>query len=162
MPVFGISWHDATAYCAWRSVSEGRTIRLPSETEWDKAARGVDGRWYPWGNRFDASLANMNQSRRERSAPVAVEEFPRDVSVYGVRGMAGNVRDWTATEHTEGRGAKLRVCYVIRGGAWGTDRIRGRSAYRLWLDPFKVYDDIGFRVAADATAPDSRRRLARP
>ena len=60
MPVCGISWHDAVAYCAWRSEREGTEYRLPAEAEWEKAARGVDGRWFPWGNRFDPSLCNMN------------------------------------------------------------------------------------------------------
>ena len=63
--VSGISWHDAVAYCAWRSEREGFEVRLPTESEWEKAARGVDGRWYPWGNRFDPS----RQASGRRAAP---------------------------------------------------------------------------------------------
>ena len=80
-PAFGISWHDAVAYCAWRSARDGREYRLPSEEEWEKAARGVDGRWFPWGWRFDPSLCNMRESRQERPAPVAVDEFAGRVGV---------------------------------------------------------------------------------
>src|SRR5262249_24652586 len=121
-PVFGVSWHDAVAYCRWRTERDGREHRLPDDAEWEKAARGVDGRWYPWGTRFAHSLCNIRGSRRERAAPVPVDEFPTDVSVYGVRGMGGNMRDWTATEVIEGEGAGVRVLRVLRGGAWNVNR----------------------------------------
>jgi len=104
LPVVGISWNDVKVYCDWRSERDGRRYRLPSELEWEKAARGVDGRTYPWGLRFDPSLCNMRESLRARSAPVTVDEFPTDESIYMVRGMGGNGRDWTTTMVTEGEG----------------------------------------------------------
>ena len=150
MPVFGISWHDAVAYCGWRAAREGKEYRLPAEAEREKAARGVDGRWYPWGNRFDPSLCNMNESQRKRPAPVPVDEFPGDLSVYGVRGTAGNVRDWTATERVEGEGANARVARVVRGGAWLMYRISARCASRVWSGPMDVSELIGLRLALRA------------
>ncbi|MFC2172356.1 formylglycine-generating enzyme family protein [Acidobacteriota bacterium] len=146
LPVVGISWHDALAYCEWRS-KEGEEVRLPTETEWEKAARGVDARWFPWGKRFDPSLCNMRISRRERTSPVVIEEYPADVSVYGIRGMGGNIRDWTATEIFEGEGEMARNSRVVRGGAWGNSSIYSRSAYRYRLDSTLVIDDLGVRLA---------------
>lgn len=147
MPAFGISWYDAVAYCEWRSARDGRIYRLPSEREWEKAARGVDGRWYPWGYRFDASLANMRTSRRERTAPVAVDEFPTDVSIYGVRGTAGNVEDWTSTEVIEGMGDQGRPGRVARGGTWNGHRLRGRCSSSSHVDPTSPTGNRGFRMA---------------
>ena len=145
-PVSGVSFHDAIAYCEWRSQRDGRTFRLPSAREWEKAARGVDGRWFPWGNRFDASLCNIRESRREGPRVVSVQAFPSDVSVYGVRGMAGNMRDWTDTvaPHSAESQSALRV---VRGGAWYGGRVSARCADRFWFDPNHVYFFVGFRLA---------------
>ena len=63
LPVFGVNWHDAVAYCHWRSEQEGRVYRLPTEAEWEKAARGADARFFPWGNRFDATFSKTRDSR---------------------------------------------------------------------------------------------------
>jgi eukaryotic-like serine/threonine-protein kinase len=157
-PVFGVSWFDAMAYAEWRSSRDGRQYRLPSEVEWEKAARGVDGRWHPWGDRFDPALCNMRESRREGPGPVVVDAFPTDVSVYGVRGMAGNVRDWTSTTMAEGvvehdevaelgyrRWRDAHDTRVVRGGAWSP--LIPRVTDRYWLDPSIVLGFIGFRLA---------------
>lgn len=149
-PVFGVSWYDAVAYCEWRSRRDGRVYRLPTATEWEKAARGVDGRWFPWGNRFDASLCNIRESRPDRPALAMVEEFATDVSVYGVHGMSGNIRDWTSTESIEGEGEQQRVYRVIRGGAWYGGRVSARCADRFWFEPPHVYFFVGFRLARSA------------
>jgi serine/threonine-protein kinase len=146
LPAVGVSWHDAVRYCAWRSSREGREYRLATETEWEKAARGVDGRWFPWGNRFDPSLCNVRDSRRGRDAPVSVDECPTDVSVYGVRGMGGNVRDWTASAVSSGEGGDSRAGRVLRGGAWILSRINARCAYRGWYVPTDVRDLVSFRL----------------
>ncbi|HWN70095.1 MAG TPA: bifunctional serine/threonine-protein kinase/formylglycine-generating enzyme family protein [Haliangium sp.] len=146
-PVFGVSWYDAVAYCEWRSQRDGRTYRLPTDTEWEKAARGVDGRWFPWGNRFDASLCNMRESRQDRSALASVDEFETDRSIYGVRGMSGNIRDWTATEAREGEGDRAHGYRVVRGGAWYGGRVSARCADRFWFEPPHVYFFVGFRLA---------------
>lgn len=146
-PVFGVSWYDAMAYCEWRSQRDGRTYRLPTDTEWEKAARGVDGRWFPWGNRFDASLCNMRESRQDRSSLAPVDEFETDRSIYGVRGMSGNIRDWTATESLDGEGEGAHCYRVVRGGAWYAGRVSARCADRFWFEPPHVYFFVGFRLA---------------
>ncbi len=142
-----VSWHDAVVYCEWRSLRDGLEYRLPSEEEWEKAARGVDGRWYPWGWRFDPSLCNMRDSRKERPSPVVVVECPRDASVYGVRGLGGNIEDWTSTEDIEGTGDHRRVYRVNRGGCWDRAASYCRAACRWQLEPANVFDDRGFRLA---------------
>jgi formylglycine-generating enzyme required for sulfatase activity len=131
LPIIGISWLNAMAYCAWRSKKERRVVRLPSESEWQKAARGVDGRLFPWGNRFDPALCNMIDSRPE-PALLPVEEFPADVSVYGVRGLGGNVGDWTAPEITVPDAAlETDEPRLIAGGAWYLKDMVIRSANRF-------------------------------
>jgi serine/threonine-protein kinase len=149
-PVGAISWHDAIAYCAWRSARSGREVRLPTELEWEKSARGVDGRWFPWGNRFDPSCCNTAESRRPGEdvvVPVETMEarFPADVSPYGVRGLGGNVRDWTATP-----GGGDRESRVVRGGCWHLTRLGARCAARLLFEPPGVDAGLGFRVVVSA------------
>ena len=157
LPAFAISWNDAVAYCEWRSQQDGRQYRLPTELEWEKAARGVDGAWHPWGNRFDPCLCNMRDSREAGPGPVSIHEFPTDVSVYGVRGMGGNVRDWTCTEVNDGQGETPELGFqrwveakntrIVKGGAWSP--LRPRSADRYWLAPDLVFSFIGFRLVAE-------------
>jgi len=147
MPVIGVSYRDALAYCDWYTTPSGREVRLPTEEEWEKAARGVDGRWYPWGNAFDPSLCNMIRSRRERPWAVAVDAFPADVSVYGVRGLGGNVCDWTCTELIDGAGEGRWIRRVVRGGCWHYEARHCRTARRVRQAPDDVEGVIGFRLA---------------
>jgi serine/threonine-protein kinase len=93
-PVMLINWNSARAYAQWEAERTGLPWRLPGEFEWEKAARGVDGRTLPWGNHLDPTFTNMRDSRSDRPMPAAVDSFPVDESPYGVRGMAGNVRDF--------------------------------------------------------------------
>jgi serine/threonine-protein kinase len=140
-----VSWQDAVAFCEWRSNKDGRVYRLPTELEWEKAARGVDGRAYPWGHRFDPSLCNMSSSLEEGPSSQASERFPSDESIYGVRGTAGNVRDWTASTGP-------RDTQVVRGGAFNLPAIITRSANRFWLAPNFVLNYVGFRLACSPSA----------
>lgn len=150
-PVVAISWHDARAYCAWRSKRDGRAVRLPTEMEWEKAARGVDGRFHPWGNRFDPSLCNMQSSRRDRPTLQTVDAFASDRSPYGVLGLGGNSRDWTDTEVIEGRGeeSEPRATRVVRGGGWGVNHIYCRSASRTTMEPGNPNGMVGFRIVRE-------------
>lgn len=89
-PVVGVSWYDACAYCAWLSQVTGRTYRLPSEAEWEKAARGTDGRRYPWGNDWAENCANVNHNDT-----TPLDAYAAGVSPYGCLDLLGNVQEWT-------------------------------------------------------------------
>ncbi|HET9958469.1 MAG TPA: bifunctional serine/threonine-protein kinase/formylglycine-generating enzyme family protein [Polyangiaceae bacterium] len=149
-PVSGVSWYDAKAYAEWRSMRDGRAYRLPTAREWEKAARGVDGRFFPWGNRFDASLCNIRESMKVPRV-TSVHTFETDESIYGVRGMAGNMRDWTESESKRGSDADSPSMRVVRGGAWYGGRVSARCADMFWFEPTHVYFFVGFRLAHSLT-----------
>jgi len=107
-PVVLVSVADAEAYAAWLSRKSGRTLRLPSANEWEKAMRGTDGRLYPWGNSYDS--ARLNNADQGPFATMPVGAFPTGASPYGVRDGAGQVYEWTATHANNKR--------VIKGGSW--------------------------------------------
>ncbi|HEY0466071.1 MAG TPA: bifunctional serine/threonine-protein kinase/formylglycine-generating enzyme family protein, partial [Polyangiaceae bacterium] len=151
-PVSSISWYDAVAYAEWRSAKDQRKYRLPTARELEKAARGVDGRWFPWGNRFDASLCNIRESTMDGPRVATVASFPQDESVYGVRGMAGNMRDWTETPSAVGASTTSPL-RVVRGGAWYGGRVSARCADRFWFEPNHVYFFVGFRLAYSLSEP---------
>ena len=92
-PVVHVSWYDARDYCQWLSEVTGRSYALPSEAEWEKGARGTDGRIYPWGNQWDATRCNSWESRLGKTT--SVHAYPQGASPYGVLDMAGNVWEWT-------------------------------------------------------------------
>ncbi|NUN51697.1 MAG: SUMF1/EgtB/PvdO family nonheme iron enzyme [Planctomycetaceae bacterium] len=152
IPVIAVDWHDAAAYGAWKTRSTGREWRLPTEEEREKAARGVDGRRFPWGEREDAGLGKCESSRDERSQPEPVGTFPTAVSVYGARDMAGNVWDWTDSWWDAGRSLR-----VLRGGSWINQPIGLRCASRPRDDPGGRDPFHGFRCArgfpASASGP---------
>jgi formylglycine-generating enzyme required for sulfatase activity len=116
VPVFGVDLRCAEAYAGWKSKRTGRRYRLPSETEWEKAARGTDGRLYPWGDHFDASFCAMRESSPGAPRPQPRGQFDADISPFGVRDMAGGVSDWVIpTSETRRKGVRE---IVSRGGAW--------------------------------------------
>ena len=142
LPVFGVSWHDAVAYCAWRTKATGTEWRLPTEHEREKAARGVDGRRFPWGDLDDATLARCQDSRDEPPRPEPVGSFPTAVSVYGMVDAAGNTFDWTDSwfdAHAAHR--------VIRGGCWLNPVGYLRCALRGRNLPDLRNTGVGFRPA---------------
>ena len=94
-PVVCVTWHDAVAYCAWLSRAVGREMRLPTEAEWERAARHTDGRIYPWGDDFDAGRCNMAETGIGGTSPVGI--FPTGDAVCGASDMAGNVWEWTSS-----------------------------------------------------------------
>ena len=116
-PVVWLTWPDAAAYAEWAAK------RLPTEDEWEYAARGTDGRPYPWGSGFDAALCNCRASRIGGTTPVG--HFPGDASPFGCRDMAGNVWEWTASPHPVRPDRR-----VLRGGSWGSSPMTVRACYR--------------------------------
>ncbi|HEY0735762.1 MAG TPA: formylglycine-generating enzyme family protein [Herpetosiphonaceae bacterium] len=92
-PVVDVSWHEAQAFCVWLGEQTGRRYRLPTEAEWEKAARGVDGRVFPWGDELDLQRCNVRESGLGITTPVG--QYPAGASPYGVLEMAGSVWEWT-------------------------------------------------------------------
>ncbi|MCB9679104.1 MAG: SUMF1/EgtB/PvdO family nonheme iron enzyme [Alphaproteobacteria bacterium] len=155
-PVFLVDHTSATAYAAWLAARTGLPWRLPTELEWEKAARGVDGRAYPWGDRFDATFACVRSSHAGRPLPASVDAFPTDCSVYGVRGMAGNMRDWCADAfRVPGREpAPGDTQKVLKGGCWYFPETGAHLAARYALDAHNRGDTISFRVARSVVPGD--------
>jgi formylglycine-generating enzyme required for sulfatase activity len=145
-PIMGVNLHDAAAYAAWRSAREGRVVRVPTEEEWEKAARGADGRGFPWGDGFDATFCHMRESKPGAPRPAPVGSYPVDTSPYGVHDMAGGVREWTSSTYSEGQ-------VVIRGGTWGDDAIDCRVACRAGLQPPFRFSFVGFRLVSEQPRP---------
>ncbi len=145
-PVVLVSHADATAYAAWLGKVTGRAWRLPTELEWEKAARGADGRRFPWGDDFDPTRLNSHDLGPFTTTPVGA--FPTGASPYGVLDAAGQVYEWTSTPANSGR-------YIVKGGSWD-DKGCGvcRAAARHSRPAALKHILIGFRLAADATASD--------
>ena len=145
-PVLGVAQVDARLYCKWLGKAGGDRweFRLPDELEWEKAARGVDGRIFPWGNYFDFSFCSMGKSKEgRREGPDKVGAFHLDASVYGVEDMAGNVSEWTASFL-----GKDQSIAIYKGSGWSKIEDKfARCAGRNGDIPEAVDDSRGFRIA---------------
>jgi formylglycine-generating enzyme required for sulfatase activity len=175
-PVVYVNWYDAVAYCDWltgRLRTWAHTpeslavllrqrdwrVTLPSEAEWEKAARGKDGRVYPWGNEFDPDRGNYDDTGTRITKAVGC--FPSETSPYGVEELSGNVLEWTrslwgeypypseriARSKREDLQAPAEESRVLRGGAFWGARQGVRCASRYRHDARDVHDFVGFRVA---------------
>ena len=151
-PVVNVSWHDAVAYCDWLAGVTAKPYRLPSEAEWEKGARGTDGRIYPWGDEWEAERCNAEAANVGDTTPVGA--YPRGASPYGLLDMAGNVWEWTRSlykgypydpedgrEDLDASGTRAR-----RGGCWLNVRRNARCAVRVIGRPNSFLDRVGFRV----------------
>ncbi|MFT5684975.1 MAG: sulfatase activating formylglycine-generating enzyme [Myxococcota bacterium] len=159
-PVVLIDWTAARAYADWLSTRTGRAWRLPLSLEWEKAARGVDGRTFPWGSFLDPSWCCIRQSHQTTPGIVPIHRFSSDISPYGVRGMGGNVRDWCLDAWTE-QGPKTRdgravasegigaPIINVRGGSWYSLPDQARLARPLRLAPNARSSDVGFRLVRE-------------
>lgn len=148
-PVFAVSWHDATRYCVWRSAVEGREVRLPTEAEWERAARGADGRLFPWGGGFDWKrlVGGHSPAHNGRPNPQPVGLAEHDVSVFGVRDLAGGETEWCRDVIAGG----LRAA---RGGSWGyVDEADFRVTTGGPILAEKLSPNGGFRVRAEPRQP---------
>jgi len=166
-PVVNVSWNDTNEYCQWLTtllrveLLSGMKIRLPSEAEWEKAARGTDGREYPWGNTFDINKCNSRESNINGTTSVDAYS-PQGDSPYGCADMSGNVWEWTHSEYKaypynakDGREDESRnvprVPRVLRGGSWFSALRFVCCACRGRHVPADFYDFIGFRLVVSGS-----------
>jgi len=152
LPVVGVSWHDALAYCAWRT-REGCAERLPTEAEWERAARGgIDGQQFPWGNEIPGWITEGGRGPLDGPWPVTLG-VP---NAFGLMGIAANVHEWCADWHDRAyyahspasnpTGPAAGARRASRGGSWRHAVTISRSAARSKLDPSFRYTDYGFRT----------------
>lgn len=156
-PVLNVSWNDAKAYCDWLSRQTGLRFKLPTEAQWEKAARGTDERRYPWGDSDPiCSKANYRGCQR-KTMPVG--SYPAGVSPYGAHDMAGNVWEWCVDWYDRDyyiyspsynpQGASSGSSRVIRGGSWNSYTIDLRSACRGTFNPVRKSYAIGLRLCME-------------
>jgi formylglycine-generating enzyme required for sulfatase activity len=154
-PVIGVNWDSATAYCAWLSAKTARRYRLPTEAEWEKAARGTDGRRYPFGQSIERSQANF-VGAQPFDTVMPAGSFPSGASPYGALDMAGNAMEWTqdwydreyyaASPRKNPKGPASGAYRVVRGGSFFVEAFDLRTSARSSAWPsFQGYRMIGFR-----------------
>ena len=148
-----MSWYEAVAYCRWLSEQLAADIRLPTEQQWEKAARGTEGREYPWGDGYRVGFANIDETR-DKAGPHSLGEtspvgiYPQGNTPEGIADLSGNVSEWCLNERekperTKTGGSQDRV---LRGGGWNDFADFARAAYRLGHGPDDRDVSIGFRV----------------
>jgi formylglycine-generating enzyme required for sulfatase activity len=172
-PVTGLTWYDAVAYARWLTEQTGERWRLPSEAEWEKAARGTDGRIYPWGNAWDPVRTNAGEAQAATDLArghtggdtTPVDAYPQGASPYGVVDLIGNIEQWTSTIDDpdrfpgpycadDGRNdlAAHALMRVVRGGCWLGSEEQMRADRRSSFSTTDRFDWlIGVRLVHDTT-----------
>ncbi|MCC6975533.1 MAG: SUMF1/EgtB/PvdO family nonheme iron enzyme [Anaerolineae bacterium] len=149
-PRENVNWYEAMAYSRWLNTEIGWLITLPTESQWQRAAQGDDGRVFPWGNDFDPSRCNTGESRIGQTTPV--DKYPLGASPFGVMDMAGNVWEWCLSrgafpyQYPEDITPEGNSPRGLRGGSWDFDVYGARAAFRSSHGPSGRYHDLGFRV----------------
>ena len=146
LPVVMVSHAGAEAYCQWRSESDGRKYRLPTEFEWEKAARGPSSFVYSYGNVYQQKAANQESGTIAPVGKFAANE-------YGLYDMTGNVFEWMSNEFDTASPGKI-MNQSLRGGSFVLDGIYQRNSFRMRQSKTVMTDDIGFRVLREATSTE--------
>lgn len=158
-PIVNISWHSAFAFCNWLRNLTHKNYRLPTEAEWEKAARGEHALLFPWGNKWEINYANTHELRLEKTT--SVNNFPNAKSPYGLLNMSGNVYEWTSSlwdttvynypyipnDDRESLERPSDASCVIRGGSFLWNKKYARCASRSSLRSNRSRQDVGFRLA---------------
>ena len=156
-PVVGVAWYEAEAYCRWlgaragqigMTVEAGYGVRLPTELEWERAARGTDRREYPWGHESKAAFANTREGAS--GGTTAVCTYPQGCSASRVWDMAGNAWEWTSSLYSAKDSRP-----VLRGGSWGHGQDHAPCAFRNRGQSFLFGNRVGFRVVVSPADSDS-------
>ncbi len=158
LPMYKVTWYGAKSFC------EASGGRLPTEAEWEYAARGGDGRIYPWGNDWDPLSARTSIPVTTEVGPLVINSYPSGLSPFGLYDMAGNVAEWVNDWYDPAfystpdatipnpTGPTVGTDKVIRGGSWDAKPFFARSVHRQSLPPVETGSWVGFRCAADAPA----------
>jgi formylglycine-generating enzyme required for sulfatase activity len=170
-PAENISWYDAMAFCNWLNWRRGQgllvlpsfvpshyELRLPTEQEWEKAARGQDGRKYPWGNGYQLDFANVNEmDSNQKVGPhylktiTAVGIYPQGVAPCGAADMAGNAWEWCLNDYEAGSNLiDTNHMRVMRGGSWLAQAVFARALFRFKNTPDFRYWGYGFRLCCSS------------
>lgn len=145
-PVTGLTFYEAEAYCQWLGAEKNRLIRLPTEEEWEKAARGEDSRPWPWGDKYDPKRANTYEHGVVGTLPVG--SFPTDVSPYGLLDMGGNIQEWTTSLYQPFPEEDLldSPMRIARGGSWNDTGFGARASFRHVYPSSYYFPFLGFRI----------------